>query len=300
MKKLLHIIIGLVLPVIASAQLQNLDFETWDNPVIVDNIFDNSPTGWRCSNRYLGSEFEQFSSSFNMPIDTNVQRDKYALRLFVWYSYMKDAAVQAAPINYRPSALRGFYKYESNLVMDGNDTIVDTAQVIVMLSKWNQTTETRDTVGYGKLDISKTNPRFNEFRVDISYSTLSDPDSITIFLDPSFIGRNIESTIQHGGATNCSVFTVDDLSLVSGKTTTGINGIIPYLAITVHPNPTTDILQFETISGTMNIFDITGQSVSTLYLKEANAIDVAHLNRGVYFMVINTETGTRTSKFVKR
>lgn len=299
MKKLLYIIIGLSLPVIASAQLKNLDFESWENPVNPEKIFDNNPTGWACSNRWLGTELEQFSPSFNMPIDTNAQHDKYALRLFVWYNYMKDAAFQIAPIDYKPTELKGLYKYENNLVLYGNDSIVDTAQVIVMLSKWNKKTATRDTVGLGTLSINKESLLFKDFHVAINYFSPSDPDSIAIFLDPSVIGRDLMSTIQHGGTGVCSQFTIDNLVLAQGSST-GINGIIPYLAITVHPNPTTDILQFESISGVMNIYDITGQCVSSLYLKDANSIDVSHLNRGVYFMVINTEKETRTSKFVKR
>jgi hypothetical protein len=300
MKKLLYIIIGLSLPVIASAQLQNLDFETWDYPINREQLYRNNPTGWVCSNRWFGYENALFNSDFIWPIDTTAQHNEYALRLSVWYNHTKDAALQTAPINYRPTALKGFYKYEDNFVFDQLDSIVDTAQVIVILSKWNTARAKRDTIGYGKLNIYKATSTFKDFQVPITYSSATESDTIVVFLDPSIVARDVNFDYRHGGSGTCSFFTLDNLSLVSGNTTGITDGIIPYLALTVHPNPTTDILLFETITGTMNIYNITGQRVSTFHLKDANSIDVSLLNKGVYFMVLNTEKEIRTSKFVKQ
>lgn len=299
MKKLLYIMIGLSLPIIASAQLQNLDFETWDNPVNRELLYRNNPTGWVCSNGWFGNENALFNSDFIWPIDTTAQHAEYALRLSVWYNHTKDAALQTAPINYRPTALNGFYKYEDNFVFNQLDSILDTAQAIVILSKWNTARAKRDTIGFGKLNIYKATSTFKDFQVPIAYSSAAEPDTIVVFLDPSIVARDINFDYRHGGSGTCSFFTIDNLSLASGNTT-GISGIIPYLALTVHPNPTADQLHFETISGAMSIFDITGQCVSTFSLKEATSIDVTHLSRGVYFMVVNTDRGIRTSKFVKR
>jgi hypothetical protein len=232
-------------------------------------------------------------------VDTNSQHDKYAIKLSVWYNYVRDAALQVASINYKPAALKGFYKYEENVIINGGDEVVDTAQVIVMLSKWNKTTLKRDTVGLGILNINKVSHVFKEFNVAINYTSTEAPDTIAIFLDPTLVGRSTKAPYQHSGSGVCSYFTVDNLSLVTGNTT-GITDIAQQHTITVYPNPTADILTFEPISGALNIFDLAGKSVFALTLKDTRSIDVAFLPKGIYFMAITNDAGKFKSKFVKQ
>src|SRR5690554_4952976 len=85
-------------------------------------------------------------------------------------------------------------------------------------------------------------------------------------------------------------------------TTVGINEIEKTDYIKIYPNPTNNILNFET-SGvkitSIVVMDITGKAVKTLSA-EASIINVSQLVNGVYFLQLHTDKGTTTKKFVKK
>jgi len=72
--------------------------------------------------------------------------------------------------------------------------------------------------------------------------------------------------------------------------------------ISVYPNPAADILNISNLTGIteIQIHDYTGSQV--LYQKintEQNTIDISHLAAGLYFIIVNDNTNTVGTKFIK-
>lgn len=299
MKKLFIMLAAISYTLAAKAQLQNPDFENWNYTVTFDDPAQNLPTGWICTNRWFGYEDAQFTDRMVRPVDSIAQSNHYALSLFTFYNYMKDAAVQKAPISNRPAALKGFYKYEENFIIWGVNNYIDTAQVSVWLTRWNSAISKSDTIGFGQFSTHDSVKVFTPFQADITYYSNEQPDSITIYLDPSFIGRHPDSEIQneaHGGR---SIFTIDNLSLVNGATS--IAKMSPKQTLAIYPNPATDRVNFASIDGTAYLFDISGNQVMKTKLKNERSINIEQLNAGAYYMrIMDQKNQVYHSKFIKK
>ncbi|WP_026452619.1 T9SS type A sorting domain-containing protein [Aequorivita capsosiphonis] len=68
----------------------------------------------------------------------------------------------------------------------------------------------------------------------------------------------------------------------------------------IYPNPTSDYLNIRTQSNdfTFRIYNALGQKTNTT--KVENEIDVSNLSNGIYFIRIESETGSTTKKFIKQ
>ncbi len=290
MRKIIYLFIIVLVPSSFSAQLQNLNFEQWDN-AITANGQDNRPTGWIWSN----SATIDATNLFYYPPSTDAYSGNYALKLSLWYNYTKDVAIKNESINYRPVALKGYYKYEQNIVYGPNGPVTDIAKVSVLLTKTinNQTV----TVGSGTLDLLGSNT-YKEFNVPINYITNDTPNNITITLDPSLARRgNVDYQYQTGDGTT-SYFTVDNLSL-----TTATLGVIDHKldnSIIVYPNPADDYIHIPNFKGNISIYDLTGKLVlsNKEIVNELLAIDF--LVPGPYILKLNNGTEGQTVKFVKK
>ena len=91
------------------------------------------------------------------------------------------------------------------------------------------------------------------------------------------------------------------LTIVEGETLSVDD--VAQTSFTVFPNPTTSILNIEGItadaSSKIKISNIEGKQVMSQLFTE-NALNVAHLAEGLYFLTISTATTTETLKFVKK
>lgn len=298
MKKLALLITGFALFQSVSAQVQNLDFEQWDFPVTFADPALNRPTGWICSNRWFGFEDAAYSEKMVRPTDADAQSNQYALSLFTYYNYMKDAAVQQAAIDYRPTSLKGFFKYQENFIIWGSANYLDTAQVLVELTKWDPVLSKHETIGKGKFSTYQETTAFTSFEAVVEYTSAEQPDSITILLDPSVLGRYPGMDLQneaHGGR---SVFTVDQLELTA-EGTAGIKELNKYKTLVLSPNPAVDNISFETISGEVVVMDVAGKVVLGTHIEDANSLDISLLNKGMFTFQIRNESGIHTGRFVK-
>jgi len=76
-------------------------------------------------------------------------------------------------------------------------------------------------------------------------------------------------------------------------------------AFSVYPNPVTSNLNIElgssSSNGLLTISDVTGRVVQSQTIVNGNTqqIDVSSLNRGIYYLTVNTGVAVSTSKFVK-
>ena len=72
------------------------------------------------------------------------------------------------------------------------------------------------------------------------------------------------------------------------------------MSVSVYPNPTSDVLKFDTTSkvNAVQIYDASGKSVNAQLSN--NQLDVRKLQNGVYLIKITTEEGVSTQKFIKK
>lgn len=298
MKKKLYLLLAGFVSLSAAGQLQNLNFEDWDFP-LNSNLGYNRPTGWLCSNRWFGYPEQSltFANQFVDPVENVAQSGNHGIRLFTFYNYMKDSAVQIAAINSRPAALTGYYKYEDNFVIWATQQYVDTAQVVVVLTKWNAALAKKDTIGLGRFRTHVAADTFTPFQADIAYFSPEQPDSITIFLDPSFVGRDPENEIQNAAEGGRSIFTVDNLALLNQALDTDETRVPKWQ---LYPNPTAQRLHFQPVTGLVSVFDLTGRKVLDAALDNATSVDVSHLPTGTYIAELSSGEHIYKSKFIKQ
>ena len=66
-----------------------------------------------------------------------------------------------------------------------------------------------------------------------------------------------------------------------------------------NPNPVQTNINFETEISSYKIFDLNGNAIQENAKHTSNSIDVSKLLTGMYFIQINSGTGTQTKKFIK-
>lgn len=282
-----------LLPLLMAAQLQNADFEQWQESVNSELIMSNKPTGWMCDNA-VGFEIEE--TFFYNPPATPAQSGDYALTLSVWYHYAKDMAKQTAPVTAKPLIFKGFYKYTDNVLKNNaNEDIEDTAMVSVYATKWNEATIQRDTIGTGQIELTAAFA-FTEFQCPITYTGNEQPDEVIVLLDCSKVKRNGIDGIMKEEPVG-SFFTVDNVSFENA--TLGSDDFTA-TAARVYPNPATRILNIANISGEAQLFDMTGKLVLSESITEGKTLDVSSLNTGIYTLSIKGEKQTHYTKVVKQ
>ncbi|WP_223605775.1 T9SS type A sorting domain-containing protein [Chryseobacterium sp. OSA05B] len=289
MRKIIYLLTIALFPKLISAQVQNLDFENWENPISSVN---NRPTGWIWSN----SSITDPAFFFYFPPATDSYTGNYALKLGVWYNYTKDVAIKTSPINFRPSALKGYYKYVENLISGPNGMVTDMAKATVLLTK--NINNQAVTVGSGTIDLQSSGV-YQQFTVVVNYISADIPDTITITLDPSLLRRDPDSDFQADGDGTASFFTVDNLSLVTGAL--GVNDHSKSInSLTIYPNPAVDFIHIPNYKGGVSICDLTGKLVlsNSQVVNELVAIDF--LKPGLYILKLSDEGTGKTVKFVKK
>lgn len=288
MKKLLLLLL-LAAGMAAQAQLQNMDFEEWEDGIQQSYYL---PSNWKRSDGVL----QDGTTDFYHPPATDAQNGDYALRLSLWYTYVKDMAYQEAPINSRPTSLTGHYTYTDNLLMrlDTGETVIDTARVFVYMTKWNESLSRRDTIGTGILKLNAAD-QYTAFSCPITYTSDAVPDKIKVLLDCSIFDRNTEEMQSGLSLGISSFFTIDNLALTPQALSTDnmVNK-----NIRLYPNPVSNKLFVDNFSGTASIYDIAGKQV----LSQAynSGIDVSGFTKGVYLLKLQTENGASTHKFIKQ
>ena len=126
--------------------------------------------------------------------------------------------------------------------------------------------------------------------VDTAYFLSGNPSNPTVTtLNP---GETIELTFLQGMMPNGTVYrflrqplSADDFSKIDFQ---------------IYPNPASDFLNIKTQSGHYNfsIYNSLGQKVNATFSE--NKIDISHLSNGIYFIKVETETGSATKKFIKQ
>ena len=291
---------------IVKAQTPSLDLENWfhtqETTSPVPSPAYDQPNGWTTSNvlTVLGNAVsitkvaDAHSGSAarietikinNNPVPNEIP-DTAGIMFTGSISVFTKKINYGFPYGERAEKLKFYCKYAPNGV--------DTAHVVVVMSRWNSLAGTSDEIGYGKFNISSATTNYALSEITINYNpsiAWVNPDSATIVVSSSGL---IKPKIG-------SVFFVDDFSF------TAPNGILSSLDnnnISTFPNPVNSSLSFSFLpSGAekIEIMDITGKTLDSYPVKQDKAlINTVELAPGIYLFTINGKQEVfKRGKFIK-
>lgn len=169
------------------------------------------------------------------------------------------------PIDARPHALNGWFRFLPNGV--------DTGEVRLTLTRWDELTGTRDTVGVGTFYPTQSTPTYTFFSAPVDYDSDLVPDTMQLIL---------VSGSQFVAEEGSQIY-FDELMLE--YTPTGIADQHPEQA-TVFPNPARDRIGFE-IKGAseIQIFDLSGKLTGRIPLQVGQqTVSITNLPKGQYIL----------------
>lgn len=281
----------------AQQALPNPDFEEWDDE---GGIFTGylDPAGW-----------ETVNSSTNLLGLLTAERvggvdafsGSYALRLESKYLSIADQVIpgicatgninietenveSGVPINSRPHAITGWYRYFPSEV--------DTGQVGIILTRWNATNGMRDTVGIGGFFALGTTENYTFFSGPIEYESTLTPDTMIVVL---------VSSSQFSPQSGSTMF-IDNLFLEYLPTQLIAESIEE---VPVFPNPVNDRINFEVAGARLlEVFDQNGRLADLIELDRGQqSVNVLNLSAGQYllrFIGQNSELISRARVAVSR
>ena len=256
--------------------IPNAGFETWAN---------GNPVGWFTSN--IPSFYTPITQSTDAHGGSSAVNGVVVSALGTPYAPLLAAGESAEgfPVNTRPAALHGWYKFAS----DSGDVFSATLLL------------TKNGVGIGSgILFTPTNfSVYTEFVVNATYSSGEIPDTANIALLISSTQRD------HIGST----FTVDDLAFGPSTDVKGTETGKPstFVLNQNFPNPfnPTTMIQFEIPSSrfvTLKVYNLLGQEVATLVDEQLNQgryraeFDASGLPSGTYFYRLQAGDFTAVKK----
>lgn len=265
--------------------LINGSFESYS---VATNNTDTLPTQWTMS-------------QFGGRLSSNAKSGSKAAVVWNWYYYGKgilfngkgDVATgknAGTPINFKPTALTGQFKYLPGNVF----SVGDSGNVSVCLVRYNAQLSRRDTVGRGTLKFGPTNA-YQYFQVPIAYSSNALPDTVIARFESSEKGFCASSSDG-----NCLYLYVDDLKLTNP--TTGITATLTLTPPLLYPTPCQDKLIIDasgSIQSPFFIFSAQGKMVHAAHFTSAERfeIQVSDWPSGIYYL--RDSEGKVAAKFIK-
>lgn len=167
----------------AQNQIPDGDFESWSFDQL--NLYESPASGWWATLnplRTLGGpvsvnkDGDAHTGSYSAKLETH----QYGTLLVPGILLSGTFNILNAP-NYftrgraytdRPTVFRGWYKY--------NSVQSDSGAIAVQLTKWNTTTQQRDTVGEVGLIINQSTSIWTEFVLPIAYFSQDTPDTLVV------------------------------------------------------------------------------------------------------------------------
>ena len=191
-----------------------------------------------------------------------------------------------------PLRFKGYYKYDP---VEG-----DSCAAVILLSKWNNVTKKRDTIGYGKMVEHNKVDTYQQFDIPITYTGSGSVDTMTMLIVSS-AGFNVVNFMGSVGQVGSTMY-VDALSL---EYAAGIEQVLlPEVSVSVYPNPASDVLKVRLSkavkNGTLAVYNVAGKLVGTYQVsKTENSIPVYSLVNGTYhFRLMSGNDMLNTGSFV--
>lgn len=182
----------------ADAQLDNAGFE---NTSVVGE--DTIPDDWSLTSGFGGGAIQDGNSG------------DWSLGVWHWYWYGAGIAANGAsamdgqegtPFTGHPVGLNGYYKrYTDSL--EEEQSLNDSGQVTVLLTRWNAGLFQRDTVAIGIRAFGER-PEWSPFNIGLEYLLSGDPDTLIVR-----VLSGIDCFCGMGTDGTCCYLYVDDLSL---------------------------------------------------------------------------------------
>lgn len=281
----------------ASAQVYlNAGFETWVSNTETPHTY-QMPQRWLTNdvlvtflnelfgnNGYVVNSVSQTSSahSGNYAVQMGVAVSNYSDTVggsILYCNTASDILMDQAglPFASRPANYTGWYKW--------NRVGGDSAAVFLIMTKWNSSTHTRDTVANEENYIINSAAAWTQFSFPITYLMNVNPDTI-------FVAAGNASNSPNVG----SVFTVDDFGFM-GTVPIGINEAPAMIAaVSVFPNPfaeqaTLNIKDVQLSNGKIELFDVLGNKVRSMENLSGNNFIISRegLPAGIYFYTVTEE-----------
>ncbi|HEX8515560.1 MAG TPA: T9SS type A sorting domain-containing protein [Bacteroidia bacterium] len=281
MKKIL---VGLMIITGAGLNAQtltNTDFETWS--ITQGYAPDTLPVNWYAMYCYTAHQ------------STDAFQGSYATRLQGYFAcgiapgILVNGSQPAGygniieggtPFTSKPAAISGFYKYT-------DVTAGDSAEVTIILKKFNTSTMKHDTIGIG-VQALPASAAYTMYTVNMNYLLPTEnPDSIIIMFNSSKHYKWDEVTMALP-----SLYI--DRIMLPGNVAAGINNnIAAVLRGNAYPNPSNGITTIELYGGLDNfsglqfsVFDASGKKIRESSVR-GNVIVVDGLSEGNYLYVIS-------------
>ncbi len=222
MRQLL-ILIVILAPCAAWAQLPNPGFETWE-----PRNGSETPAGW-------------YSGGLGAGRTRPAHSGQNSVTVWNWYYYSRGYVIAGGsetanlfalertgvPIETKPARLSGYYMYD----VGPNQGHSDSAVVVLLLKRYNRSADSVEIVGSGTLKLPPA-AEYTRFVLNVQdHMPGINPDSIVVALissDSGFCGLESDGT--------CCYFTVDDLTLDLASGVSLDAGQL-FAPAAVHPNP---------------------------------------------------------------
>jgi len=201
----------------------------------------------------------------------------------------------------RPASVSFWYKYTPAA---GGDV----GGCFVALTKWNTTTNKRDTIANGLWTTTAAVTAYTSQSVNLTYySTTEFPDSMAIiFSSTNLFNLNYTLCLNCGKAG--STLWVDDIAF-SGNN--AVNEHLSSEGVTLYPNPASEYVNISVDAlneaFSVSVFDVTGKLAATAPLNLSNSIvsrrsgviNTADLATGLYSYTVLDQSGAalRAGKF---
>ena len=187
--------------------------------------------------------------------------------------------VNGKPYTSRPTDMTFYYKFTA--------ASGDSAGAAVWLYKYNTTTQTRDTMAFGSLEIVTNAATYTMGTVTLNYYNTAIPDSIAIIFASTLTQITVGTS-----------FTVDGVSM--NGTASGVNETAKDMGLMVYPNPANDGLNFS-ISRDANLsyvelYDLNGRKLNSVNVlaNTLSTVSTTELSEGLYFYGAFNSKGERT------
>lgn len=185
---------------------------------------------------------------------------------------MGQTAIEGFSFSQRPDSLTGWFKYSY--------TQPDACVFNVTLTKWNPTTQMRDTIGEGQ-SIENEALVYRRFSFPVSYISNEIPDTCIV----EFLSSDIQSGIQG------SILFIDDIEFVFNNV--GVNEYETIESISVYPHPVSENGIFKIQNGTdiktVELLNSNGILLSK-NIFDGESCTVEEFPAGIYFLRVNGNT----------
>lgn len=174
------------------------------------------------------------------------------------------------PFSFRPLSVRFFFKAQP--------FAGDTNAMYILLTRWNSTTQQRDTVGYGSWENYQTINQYTAADVPINYYGTYAPDSMAMLFSSSING--FDPVVG-------SKLYIDDISF--NYAPASVKNMNAQQVVKLYPNPATENfnLYSEKEVCSLMLYNVKGEQVKceTVHSGE-NLVDCSALQAGLYVVVL--------------